>query len=448
MLPVASFAQLASLMDAEEIEKLRDKKDKISSRLYSRLLETMLADEANTVNRCAFCSRLFTSAQREWEACPRAPPLLDFHGNAIAEHVPNRAWDVNRWIGSLRRSKGGAREAYWRLWGLTHFATCSACETAFPICELDRCSYHPSEPIFDRGDQRGHYPCCGQQALRFDPNAGRRGCLFRRHTPVTRLPGAAKVVETALAHADLVLSNHDPDPAAGGSESKSKSAAAGDEDADDSAWDGDHMLKVLNGVHGGGGSGGGEGNTTHKAKSTDGKKARPHSAAAATRLKAAAKKAAANSREQKAAAAAAAPTLVADDAADSDAGGGSDSDISYSDVSSSHSLSDSDSDSDKEGRSASATPAKGGAGRGGGGAPNARRGWQLESMMLEDERAMGTMSTALERLRREAPPPNQPPAMLNAKPFFLDRRLIMHVARQGGTGVVWPRTPAAAARRY
>ena len=68
--------------------------------------------------------------------------------------------------------------------------------------------------------------------------------------------------------------------------------------------------------------------------------------------------------------------------------------------------------------------------------------------MIEDERAMGTMAAALERLRRDPPPPNQAGAGLAPKPFFLDRRLIMHVARSGGTGVVWPRTAAAAARRF
>ena len=35
-------------------------------------------------------SMYFSAGQREWEPCPRAPPLLDFHGNPIAEHVPNR----------------------------------------------------------------------------------------------------------------------------------------------------------------------------------------------------------------------------------------------------------------------------------------------------------------------------------------------------------------------
>ena len=39
------------------------------------------------------------------------------------------------------------------------------------------------------------------------------------------------------------------------------------------------------------------------------------------------------------------------------------------------------------------------------------------------------------------PPPHQPPSQQHAKPFFLDRRMIMHVARSGGTGVVLPREP-------
>lgn len=171
-------------------DRLRDKKDKIASRLYTRKLESLLADEGNTLHRCAFCAKLFTSAQREWEPCLRAPPLMDFHGNPIAEHVPNRSWDVHRWVGSLRRSKGGAREAYWRLWGLTHFLSCSTCDTQFPVCEFEQCAYHPSEPVFDRGDHRGVFPCCQQPAMRFDSTSDRRprGCQFRRHTPVIRPP--------------------------------------------------------------------------------------------------------------------------------------------------------------------------------------------------------------------------------------------------------------------
>ena len=84
------LAQLAALFEPEEIEKLRDKKDKISSRLYAKKIEVLLAHDSNMLHRCTFCSRLFTSSQREWEPCLRAPPLLDFHGNAIAECGPRR----------------------------------------------------------------------------------------------------------------------------------------------------------------------------------------------------------------------------------------------------------------------------------------------------------------------------------------------------------------------
>ena len=239
----ALLAQLAALLEPEDIEKLKDKKDKISSRLYAKKLEALLAQDANALHRCAFCTRLFTSSQREWEPCTRAPPLLDFHGNPIAEHVPNRTWDVNRWVASLRRAKGGAREAFWRLWGLTHFATCSTCDLAFPICELDRCLYHPQEAIFERGDHRGYYPCCGQQALRFEDTGSsnkRRGCLCRRHTPVTKPPigcsspqmeasarASMKLLETALSHYDLVLSTLDPSDGSGHANGAGASSAAG-----------------------------------------------------------------------------------------------------------------------------------------------------------------------------------------------------------------------------
>ena len=113
--------------------------------------------------------------------------------------------------------------------------------------------------------------------------------------------------------------------------------------------------------------------------------------------------------------------------------------------------SDTDSDSTPDGygsRAHSASAIRGGGGRGRGSIQQNKRGWQLESMLREDDHAMGSLSANLEKLRREQPPPNQPPALLGAKAFFLDRRLIMHVARGGGTGVVLPRSQAAAARRY
>ena len=223
----ALLARFAATFEPEDIDRLRDKKDKISSRLYTKKLEALLASPENTLHRCTFCTRLFTSAQREWEPCARAPRMLDFHGNAIAQHVPNRAWDLHRWVGTLRRGKGGAREAFWRLWGLTRFLTCSVCSVQFPLAELEHCTYHPSEPCFERGENRGTYPCCGAPALRFDPQGGhRRGCCTRQHKPLLKpqigtgaaadssCRAQARAVEIALAHADCVLAPFDAGDAA------------------------------------------------------------------------------------------------------------------------------------------------------------------------------------------------------------------------------------------
>ena len=139
--------------------------------------------------------------------------MIDFHGNAMTQHVANRAWDAAKWVAGLRKaSRLSSREIYWKVWGLTHFLTCGECGEQFPVCELDHCAHHPRPPHFESGENSGHYPCCGLASLRFDPSAGRRrGCVARRHSPElhSRLLGGGasgqQVLDLALAHADLVL---------------------------------------------------------------------------------------------------------------------------------------------------------------------------------------------------------------------------------------------------
>ena len=64
--------------------------------------------------------------------------MIDFHGNAMTQHVANRAWDAAKWVAGLRKaSRLSSREIYWKVWGLTHFLTCGECGEQFPVCELD-----------------------------------------------------------------------------------------------------------------------------------------------------------------------------------------------------------------------------------------------------------------------------------------------------------------------
>ena len=67
--------------------------------------------------------------------------MIDFHGNAMTQHVANRAWDAAKWVAGLRKaSRLSSREIYWKVWGLTHFLTCGECGEQFPVCELDHSS--------------------------------------------------------------------------------------------------------------------------------------------------------------------------------------------------------------------------------------------------------------------------------------------------------------------
>ena len=52
--------RLASMVPLEELDQMRDKKDKLTSKLYMKKLELLFEDESNILNRCVYCNTLFT----------------------------------------------------------------------------------------------------------------------------------------------------------------------------------------------------------------------------------------------------------------------------------------------------------------------------------------------------------------------------------------------------
>lgn len=86
----ALIKKIATHVSIDELDQLKDKKDKLSSKLYMKKLELMFEDEANILQRCVYCNNLFTSAQREWMVCSKAKIFIDFHGTVIAKHVADR----------------------------------------------------------------------------------------------------------------------------------------------------------------------------------------------------------------------------------------------------------------------------------------------------------------------------------------------------------------------
>lgn len=76
--------KLAGVISLEELDDLKDKKDKLTSKLFMKKLELQFEDENNMVQRCVYCNSLYTNSQREWMVCPKAKIFIDFHGTVIA----------------------------------------------------------------------------------------------------------------------------------------------------------------------------------------------------------------------------------------------------------------------------------------------------------------------------------------------------------------------------
>jgi len=438
------LVELAKLFMADELERIRDKKDKLLSRLYQKKLDVLLAQESSNIHRCTLCQKLFTTAQREWETCPKAPVMIDFHGNVLAEHVPNRSWDLHKWAASLRRGKTSARELYWKIWGLTNFLTCLVCSQQFPLAEMDHCTYHPQEPTFTSGDNCGCFPCCGQTALRFDLSAGRKrgGCRARRHTPdihnrllITNAGGSlSRLLETAVAHADLVFTPFTATTPNVEPPSRSVTTKPADDGfADGSGSEEEATISQLTSVLRGRRRQG----SPHEHSDGDDELS---------------------------------DARASDDDSDADVSD-SDSDANSSSNQSDDSLENSEvverSSVEAPGATASrSTSQRGGADRERGmsaaeagrklkEATKAPKGsWHLDQQLRDDELRIANLSRALELRRRDAgpvckdgPTAEKAPSLSGPKAYFLDRRFILQLVRHGAVSVLVPRNSAGVVAR-
>ena len=154
-------------------------------------LEMLFENEENMFSKCVYCNEMFTRAQKTWMICPKANIFIDFHGNVIAEHLPDPSWDINHFITFLRKNAISWREIYWKIWGRLIDFQCNICDKQFIGAHLAHCSYHPQSPKYTSGANSGQYiyiyiyicryPCCKTNAIRFHTKFETRGCHARNH---------------------------------------------------------------------------------------------------------------------------------------------------------------------------------------------------------------------------------------------------------------------------
>eukprot|EP00911_Craspedida_sp_UC1_P002417 UC1_evm1s1803 len=187
------LTQLASLFKHHELADIKDRKDKLLSKLYWKKLEEMfdVGGAASALWSCAECGKILMPDVHERVQCTAGRIVVDKQGHVLFNHRPDPAWDVNDHLSQLRLGGMSPKDIYWRIWGLTKYFRCTVCKQLFSASEFGHCRYHPVNADFPGGGSGkaelpiGTFTCCGQSTLRFDPTGQSQlnGCAAREHVP-------------------------------------------------------------------------------------------------------------------------------------------------------------------------------------------------------------------------------------------------------------------------
>uniref|UniRef100_A0A8C2U0P8 SANT and BTB domain regulator of CSR n=1 Tax=Coturnix japonica TaxID=93934 RepID=A0A8C2U0P8_COTJA len=199
-------AHIADLFTHNELEELKDKRDKFKSKSIHRV--------------CCLCKKLLTKETERRIPCVPGKINIDQHGNIVYVHIRDKTWEVHEYLIGLHEELKSWQDVYWRLWGTVNWLTCSRCNQSFLCTEFSHCQYHP-QPVLYPGvasalgsTGTGVYPCCNQKVLRFDPTTLPKGCKVRDH--VTSLPSGnedenslpsqtTKILNDLLRHRDVIV---------------------------------------------------------------------------------------------------------------------------------------------------------------------------------------------------------------------------------------------------
>ncbi|XP_043267741.1 uncharacterized protein KIAA1841 homolog isoform X2 [Venturia canescens] len=215
------FTRLADLFTNSEVELLKDRKDKIQSRLFCKLIVSLVDLTPNnarghysslaTLFKCGKCGKIVIRSISDSVACIPSSMRLDTRGNVHSKHTRDLNWTLNDYIVTLRSELRSWRKVYWRLWGDCHYIYCRECETYFPINQMDWCSYHSEVPQFFANEQQrtspfplGRYPCCSQRAYRFETLPNKQGCRFKEHIPGTVSGYEADILTIFSTYRDVI----------------------------------------------------------------------------------------------------------------------------------------------------------------------------------------------------------------------------------------------------
>jgi hypothetical protein len=158
---------MAKKVSLDRLDILKERKDKIVSRLFMKKLELLLEKEKNYLHKCAYCNKLFTKKQRKVLACKKGTAFIDSNGQMRAKHVIDRNWDLKKFVTFVRETyRISWKEIYWKVWSYLTLVKCDRCQDFYPIAEMGSCKSHKQSPkvkmnIYGPFGSSYEYPCCG-----------------------------------------------------------------------------------------------------------------------------------------------------------------------------------------------------------------------------------------------------------------------------------------------
>ncbi|CAB4065949.1 Uncharacterized protein KIAA1841 [Lepeophtheirus salmonis] len=213
--------RLSELYKPSEVEMILDRKDRIQSRLYSKLIQRLCAilpqydreilDTAFSLHRCELCGLFLTSSSAKTLPCLSFRSKIDHRGNIVPIHKRDPSFNMNEFLKALRLELKSWRKVFWRLWGMIHILYCSLCGVYFPVYLHEFCSFHSADPVFDGIQFKnsthpfGQYDCCKSKVFRFQTlSPSSRGCQSREHRVKLRADRDKKTYRILLAHREII----------------------------------------------------------------------------------------------------------------------------------------------------------------------------------------------------------------------------------------------------
>ncbi|KAK3865043.1 hypothetical protein Pcinc_029301, partial [Petrolisthes cinctipes] len=189
------LARLARLFTHWELESVRDRRDRIQNKLYTRFIIALcdptpvpprgIYKTAASLYRCCDCGQLVNRSVERLITCVPANTTITTTGYVYYTHTRDGNWSLTDHVKQLKVELKTWRLVYWRLWGQVHFLPCSTCGTVFPGSEMKLCRTHPLDASacdLDTLLASNTHTCCGARALRFSPLPVRNGCQVTEHT--------------------------------------------------------------------------------------------------------------------------------------------------------------------------------------------------------------------------------------------------------------------------